>query len=218
MEITCSAILFDLDGVLVDSTAVIERHWRLWAASHNIAIERVMAVSHGRTSAATVKLVAPHLDAEFEGRAREAKEGIDTDGLVAFPAARSLLTSLPVDTWAVVTSGNLQTATVRLQFDDLPLPNVLITADDVTRSKPDPEPYLLGAERLGIDPEHCLVFEDAPNGITAASAAGMKTIALATTHVAEELSQAEVVVPDLGGISVTATGDKLQVSIRDAAE
>lgn len=117
--------------------------------------------------------MAPHLDAEQEGRIREAQEGIDTDGLEAYPGARSLLQSLPPHSWAVVTSGNSRTA-----------------SEDVQLGKPDPEAFLLAAKRLGVQPEECVMIEDASAGIEAARAAGMRVIAVATTHGPEALTQA----------------------------
>lgn len=182
MTLRAEAILFDLDGVLVDSSAVVRRHWRQWAEEHGIPFEDLEAVMHGRRSVEIIRHVAPHLDAEAEARTREAKEGQDTDGLRVFKQAPALLRSLPRERWGVVTSGNHATATTRLGYGDYPEPSVLITADDVDNGKPAPDGYLLGAERLGVDPSACVVVEDAPAGIKAAQAAGMRVIAVATTH------------------------------------
>ena len=212
MKLLCKAILFDLDGVLINSFAVIERHWRKWAGRHQIPFERVNAVLHGRTSAEIIRLVAPHLDPEEEGRLRESEEGMDTDGLQVFEAAPRLLHSLPPDSWAVVTSGNLQTATTRLRYGGLPVPTVLVTAGDVKRSKPAPDGYLLAAQRLGIPPGQCIVIEDAPAGIEAACAAGMRAIAVATTHPPEALEKATFIVRELADLTIKMDENHLWIT------
>ncbi len=179
---TCDALLFDLDGVLVDSSACIERHWRRWAVRHGLDVEALLAHLHGRRMVDLIRDCAPHLDAAAEATRLAFEEGTDTEGVRAFEGAAEMLRSLPPDAWAVVTSGNRITATTRLRHTGLPWPKVLVTADDVRRGKPDPEPYLTAAARLGVAPERCLVLEDAPAGIDAAKAAGMSALALTTTH------------------------------------
>jgi sugar-phosphatase len=211
IEFICTAILFDLDGVLVDSSTVVRRHWERWADRHNVSFEHVMQVAHGRTSAEIIRLVAPHLDAEQEGRLREAVEGVDTDGLEVFASARELLRVLPAGSWAVVTSGNSCTATTRLRYGDFPPPPVLVTADDVRRGKPEPEAYLLAAQRLGVPPEQCMVIEDAPAGIEAAHAAGMRAIAVVTTHRLQALSKADIIVGGLASVMAKTEGNQLRV-------
>jgi sugar-phosphatase len=213
MEFICTAILFDLDGVLVNSSTVVKRHWERWASRHNIPFEHVMEVAHGRTSAEIIRLVAPHLNAEQEGRLREAAEGVDTDGLEVFASARELLRVLPADSWAVVTSGNSRTATTRLRYGDFPPPPVLVTADDVRRGKPEPEAYLLAAQRLGVPSEQCVVIEDAPAGIEAAHAAGMRAIAVATTYRPQALSKADIIVRELASVVVKTEGNQLRVTL-----
>ncbi len=213
MEFICTAILFDLDGVLVDSSTVVKRHWKNWADSHSVPFDQLMDIAHGRTSAEIIRLMAPQLDAEREGRRREAVEGVDTDGLKVFDSACDLLQSLPPDRWAVVTSGVQRTAATRLGFGNFPEPPVLVTAEDVRRGKPDPEAYLLAARRLGVSPEQCVVVEDAPAGIEAAKAAGMLVIAVATTHDPADLRSADVVAPAIANIEVTAQGSRLRVNV-----
>ena len=217
MELTCTAILFDLDGVLINSSTVIERHWKTWAESQGVSYDRLMEVAHGRTSAEIVRLVAPQLDAEREGRLREAEEGIDTDGLEAYDSARQLLNSLPPHSWAVVTSGNPVTASTRLRFGDFPAPPVLVTADDVQRGKPQPDAYLLAAQLLGVQPARCVVIEDAPAGIAAARAAGMRTIAVATTHTRQALDQADFIVHDIARVKVTTEDSGFRVTLEPLA-
>ena len=217
MELMCSAILFDLDGVLVDSARVVTRHWERWASRHGVSSKHVMEFAHGRTSAEIIRLVAPHLDAEQEGRLLEADEGDDTDGLEVFEAARRLLHALPPNAWAVVTSGKQRTAATRLRYGGFPTPKVLVTADDVRRGKPAPEPYLLAAQRLGLQPAQCVVVEDAPVGIEAACAAGMRAIAVVTTHRPHALGQADIIVRGIADVVVKTEGHQLRVILEPVA-
>ena len=213
MEFICAAILFDLDGVLVDSSAIVERHWKRWADRHSVSFEHLTEVMHGRTSVETIRLMAPHLDAEQEGRIREAQEAIDTDGLEVYRAAYELLQSLPAHSWAVVTSGSHRTAATRLQYGEFPTPPTLVTAEDVQRGKPDPEAFLLAAKRLGVQPEQCVVVEDAPVGIQAARAAGMRVIAVATTHSPQALAQADIVAYEIANVTVETEASQLRVVV-----
>ncbi len=167
------AILFDLDGVLVDSTTCAGRIWKGWAREQGLDPERMVELAHGRPTIETVRMVAPQLDAKFETAKIEDREVNDVDGLKEVPGARELLTSLPADRYTIVTSGSRRLATARLRAAGLPVPARMITADDITHGKPDPEPYLKGARLLGYRPEECMVFEDSPAGIRAAKAAGM---------------------------------------------
>jgi sugar-phosphatase len=201
-QLQCDAVIFDLDGVLVDSMVVIERHWRQWAIQHNFDAAEIMRVAHGRRTVETIRLVAPHLDAEVEAARFEAGEAFDTDGLVRIDGAARLVRSLPSSSWAVATSCTRDTAMTRLRYAGLPMPTVLVTADDVKQGKPDPEVYLLAAERLDVAPEWCVVVEDALAGIEAAHAAGMHVIAVATTHAQEELESADAVAAYLSDIQI----------------
>jgi len=213
----CDAVIFDIDGVLVDSTALVERHWQEWAARHGLDPAAIMAVAHGRPSVETMRLVAPHLDAEAEATDMEAREAFDTDGLVRVAGAAELVRSAPARSWAVVTSGSQAIARTRLGFAGVPAPDVLVTSDDVARGKPDPESHLLAAERLGVAPERCIVIEDAPAGVEAARAAGMRVIAVATTHRPEELVEADAVVARLADIELVrperASGEPLSLRL-----
>src|SRR5882724_1939522 len=202
-EWDCDAVLFDLDGVLVDSAACVERHWRRWAAEHGLHSEEIMRFAHGRPTVETIRLVAPHLPAELEAARLDASEAFDTDGVVVILGAAELLRSLPRNVWAIATSGTRDTALTRLGHTGLPLPAVLITADDVKRGKPDPEAYLLAAAKLDVAPERCVVVEDAPTGIKAAHAAAMRVIALATTHSQAELSAADVTAAQLADVQIS---------------
>jgi sugar-phosphatase len=157
--------------------------------------------------------MAPHLNAEQEGRIREAQEGIDTDGLEVYRAANELLESLPARSWAVVTSGNRLTAATRLKYGGFPTPPILVTAEDVQPGKPDPEGFLLAARRLSVQPEQCVVIEDAPVGIEAARAAGMRVIAVATTHSPQALARADIVAHEIANVTVETEGSHLRVIV-----
>jgi mannitol-1-/sugar-/sorbitol-6-phosphatase len=211
---SCSAILFDLDGVLVDSTGSVEQHWRIWARRRGIDEEKVVAIAHGVRAIEVIRTVAPQLDAEAELRRLEEEESDDHHLLTAMPGAIDLVRSLPVGSWGVVTSGSRHLAADRLRLVGVPDPRVMVTADDVTNGKPHPEPYLKGAKLLGVAPSECLVVEDAPAGIRSAHAGGMKAIGLASTYDASRLVEADAVVKKLAAIQVTANGTgKLTVQI-----
>jgi sugar-phosphatase len=199
----CEAILFDLDGVLVDSTPIVSRVWRQWAIKHGFNPEYVIHAAHGRRTIETVQALAPHLDAQAETDWVETREINNSDGLLVVPGARELLGSLPPDRFTVVTSGIRPLATIRLRAAGLPVPAAMVTADDVAHGKPDPEPYLKGAALLGFEPGDCLVFEDAPSGLRSAKTAGMCTVGVSTTYPAEQLSTADWVIPTLDAVKVT---------------
>jgi sugar-phosphatase len=183
----CRAILFDLDGVLVDSTRYIEQQWRRWAAAKGLSPEPFLRVCHGRRALETIRLAAPHLDAEAEIAALKPEEGGEMADLHPVEGAARLLNRLPAGTWAVATSGTRASASARLEGAGLISPAVLVCSEDVLHGKPNPEVYLTAAARLGAPPAECLVVEDAPAGIEAARAAGMRVIALTTTHPATML-------------------------------
>jgi mannitol-1-/sugar-/sorbitol-6-phosphatase len=198
-----NAILFDLDGVLVDSTPCGSRIWTAWANQHGLAAAYVVYIGHGRPTVETVRLVAPHLDAPHEAELIEQAEIADVAGLEVLPGVRALLASMPPDRYTIVTSGGRRLATTRLQAVGLPVPPMMVTASDITRGKPDPQPYLTGAAALGFDPRTCLVFEDAPSGILAAKAAGAGVIGIPTTYPQEELSGADFIIPSLAAVRAT---------------
>jgi mannitol-1-/sugar-/sorbitol-6-phosphatase len=202
----CSAILFDLDGVLVDSTRQVDREWRQWAARKGVDGDAVMAIAHGVRTIEVIRQVAPHLDVEAEAAAIENHEAQDQTGVVVMPGAIELVRSIPVQRWGVVTSGSRLLAQNRLRYCGLPVPEVLVTSDDVTHGKPDPEPYLKGAQGLGFRPADCLVIEDAPAGIRSARAGRMAVIGMASTYTAERLAEANVVIQKLAAIRVSSNG------------
>jgi sugar-phosphatase len=182
------AIIFDLDGVLVDSTALVEQQWRRWASARGLRAEPFLRVCHGRRAQETIRIAAPHLDAEAEARAFVPSEDATSGGPGPLEGAERLLRTLPAGAWGVATSGRRSTATARLRHAGLPVPEVLICAEDVALGKPNPDAYLLAATALGLNPSECVVIEDAPAGVEAARAAGMKVIGLTTTHRAEDLA------------------------------
>ena len=211
---SCSAVLFDLDGVLVDSTRAVDREWRAWARQKGIDGDAVMAIAHGVRTVEVIRQVAPHLDAEAEAAEIENDEAHDPD-VVAMPGALDLVRSIPQGRWGVVTSGTKLLASARLQFCGLPVPNVLVTSDDVSNGKPHPEPYLKGAERMRVPAAECLVIEDAPAGIESARAGGMKVIGMASTYAPSKLTKANAVIEQLRKIQVTTNGaGSLIVKIR----
>jgi sugar-phosphatase len=213
---SCSAILFDLDGVLVDSTRAVDREWRDWARRKGVDGDAVMAIAHGVRTIEVIRRVAPHLEAEAEVLELESREANHQEGVSVMPGAVALVGSIPEGRWGVVTSGTRLLASARLRFCGLPVPKVLVTADDVEHGKPHPEPYLKGAERLGFKPDDCLVIEDAPAGIRAGRAAGMKVVGITSTYAASKLGEADAVVAGLAQIQVASNGAS-QLSIRVAA-
>ena len=200
-------LLFDLDGVLADSTDSVEAHWRRWATSHSIDPDTLLRVVHGRRAIDTIREMTPQLDPEAELAVLAAAEAADTSGVVALPGAQALLARLPAHGWAIVTSGVRSVAEARLRASNLPLPSVLVSAEAIERGKPDPEGYLVAAARLGVPVAACVVIEDAPVGVAAAQAAGMACVALTTTHSAPELTGARLVVPSLDALQVSVAAN-----------
>lgn len=193
VKIQCRAVLFDLDGVLVDSTPAVARVWTSWALEHGFDPESVVRMAHGRTSIATIRELLPdsgqaaHVEEDRDVERREIEDIVD---IVPLPGVRELLQSLSADRWAVVTSGTRPLAEVRIRAAGLPLPKYLVTASDITHSKPHPEPYLLGAKSVGVAPRDCVVIEDAPSGIRSGKSAGARVLALRTTAPEPELVNA----------------------------
>jgi sugar-phosphatase len=209
------ALLFDNDGTLVSTLASVRRCWTRWAVEYGVSAEQFGRVAlHGRPAA---EIAADLLPAAVVPAAVARIEELEVDdvpngGVELLPGTREFLDALPADRWAVVTSATRRLGAARLDAVGI-RPKVLVTADDVTRGKPDPEPYLLGARELGVDPAHCVVFEDAPAGLLAGRAAGMPTVGLVTTHEAGELD-ADLVVPNLAALSVRMLGGELEITVR----
>jgi mannitol-1-/sugar-/sorbitol-6-phosphatase len=192
--VAASAVLFDLDGVLVDSRKMVEQAWLRWADEQQLDAGEVLAVIHGRRGQDSVRLLAPHLDPDQQVQRISGYENeVGGDGPAAMPGALECVSFASRGRWAVVTSGGRELASRRLAAAGFPVPAVLVTGDDVTQGKPDPEPYLRAAAELAIPAAHCVVVEDAPAGIQAAKQAGMTVLAVTTTHPAAALTRADQV-------------------------
>lgn len=194
-RVSAEAVLFDLDGVLVDSTAAVERHWRAFAARHDLDAPALLANLHGRRMIDTMAGAVPHLSpAELAAEAawleQTEAEGA-REGTQPQPGARQLTAALTGRPWAIVTSGTVPVAVARIEAVGLPRPPVLVTGEEVASGKPDPAPYLLAAHRLGVPPQDCVVVEDAPTGLAAGRAAGCVTVAVTTSHTAVALAEAD---------------------------
>jgi sugar-phosphatase len=208
-RIECRGVLFDLDGVLVDSTPAVARVWAGWAREHGFDPDEVVRQGHGRPSLSTIRELLPNGDHAAEDRETERREIADVDGVIALPGAMELLEKLPPERWTIVTSCTRPLAHVRIAAAGLPMPKRLVTSTDVRNGKPDPEPYLTGARILGVDPSNCVVIEDAPAGIRAGKAAGARVLALRTTATDAELRQAgaDWIVDDCADLSVQASSN-----------
>jgi mannitol-1-/sugar-/sorbitol-6-phosphatase len=202
-KINCRAVLFDMDGVLVDSTPAVARVWGWWAQQHGFDTEDTIRRAHGRPSLTTIRELLPNSDHEAENNEVERREIEDTEGVIPLPGAMELLTTLPKDRWTIATSCTRDLAHVRIKEGGLPIPKNLITADDVRIGKPDPEPYIKAATLLGFSPQDCVVVEDAPAGISAGKAAGSRVLAVRTTATDAELvaAGADWIVTDLASVT-----------------
>ena len=211
----CQAVLFDMDGVLVDSTHAVARVWRKWALDRGFDPEKVVRAAHGRPSIDTVRDFLPNADSNAENLQVERQEVEDLEGVIAMPGAPALVTSMPAGRWTVVTSATRPLAEVRLRAAGIPIPESLITADDIQHGKPHPEPYQKAAARLGYPASECVVVEDAPAGIRAGKAAGARVIAVPTTSNRRDLESAgaDWVVRNCADISATLDGRGLALTL-----
>jgi sugar-phosphatase len=219
IAIRCSALLFDLDGVLIDSTPAVERVWHRWAVEHGFDPEAVVHMAHGRPSRTTIRELLPKADIDIdidrEDREVERREMEDLDGVVLLPGARQLLNILPPERWNIATSCTRPLAEVRLRAAGLLIPKTMITASDVKIGKPDPEPYLKAAAKLGFAASDCIVVEDAPAGVRAGKAAGARVIAFLTTMIRRDLEDAgaDWIVQNCADIAACNDDDGLQLSL-----
>jgi mannitol-1-/sugar-/sorbitol-6-phosphatase len=192
------ALLVDLDGTLVDSTAPVRRAWGAFASRHGLQADAVHRFAQGRPSRETIRVLAPRADHDSEAAAVEDMEVHDIHGVFALPGAAQLLAcDRPL---AIVTSCSTALAEARLHSAGLAIPRVLVSSDGLDRGKPDPACFLIAARLLGADPARCVVLEDAPAGILAGRAAGATVIALRTTHADDELRDAHAIVDDLAAL------------------
>lgn len=214
--IRCSAMLFDLDGVLIDSTPAVARVWKGWAIEHGFDPDTVIHRAHGRPSRTTIRELLPNADLDHEDREVERREIEDLDGVILLPGAGQLLSTLPSERWTIATSCTRPLAEVRLRAAGLPIPERMITSTDVKVGKPDPEPYLKAAAKLGFAASDCIVVEDAPAGIRAGKAAGARVIALLTTMPRRDLEDAgaDWIVQNCADITASNDDDGLQLGLR----
>ena len=202
VTIRCKGVLFDMDGILISSLGSVERSWSAWAQSRGIDPARAIQTAHGRRAIETVKLLRPDLDDKAELKLIEDLEVADNEGLAVLPGVLRLLAALPANRWTVVTSATERLARIRMAEGGIPMPEQIVTADQVTTGKPHPAPFLRGAEILGLDAADCVVFEDSPSGTKAGRAAGCTVIGTTFSHSIEELNAAQYLVTDLTAISV----------------
>ena len=203
------AVIFDMDGTLIDSTPAVERAWTTWALEHGLTRAEI-AGNHGVPSAGVVRMYLPEEQHETAIARINVLELEDVQDIVVLPGAAEALAALSSAKNAIATSCTVPLAKARIAAAQLVAPSVLVTADDVVRGKPAPDPFLEAARRLGVDPKRCLVVEDAPAGLQAARAAGCATLAVVTTTPEEEL-YADGVVPDLASVSFVVTAPGIRV-------
>ncbi|CAO96242.1 sugar phosphatase [Erwinia tasmaniensis] len=208
----CKGFLFDLDGTLVDSLAVVERAWTSWGERHGIAADEVLGFIHGKQAITSLRhfmagATAQEIQQEFV--ALETLEAGDTDGIVALPGALRLLATLDELSipWAIVTSGSVPVASARHAAAGLPAPAAFVTAERVERGKPEPDAYLLGAQLIDLEPEECVVVEDAAAGILSGLAAGCHVIAVNPPSDAERLDDVDMVLGSLGELIIHKNAD-----------
>jgi len=216
IQVQCAALLFDLDGVLINSTPAVGRVWRRWAIEHGFNPEEVVAKAHGRPSLTTVREYLPSADHEKENREVERREIEDLEGVVPLPGSLELLASLPADRWTIVTSCTRPLAEVRIKAAGLPLPKKMITSNDISHGKPDPEPYLKGASLLGFGPQECLVFEDVPAGVRSGKSAAARVVAFTSTVQEPALRDAgaDWILKTCSDVRVCGYGEQLGLSLR----
>jgi sugar-phosphatase len=203
--------LFDMDGVLVSSIGSVVRSWRRWAKLYDVPDAESFEVPHGMRARDIIKTLRPDVDLQQATRAIEDMEVEDIADLQVLPGVKTLLESLPLERWAIVTSSTRRLLLARLGAAGLPVPERIVSGDDVERGKPDPEPYRRGAELLGFRPEECVVVEDAPSGVRAGKQAGCQVLGVLGTHSAEDLHEADWVVRSLEGLAVTVGPSGLEL-------
>lgn len=205
-----------MDGTLVDSTRVVERAWGWWAKRHDIPLEAVLSFSHGRPTIATMEHFLPGRDHAQELNEMDRYEETELEGIVAVPGAMQVVRALHKHPWAIVTSAWRTLAQARVTAAGLPVPKVIVPADEIRNGKPNPEGFLRAAELLGVPTEECLVFEDTRPGIEAGMNAGMQVVAILTTAPSNRLRHRPLV-RDFRDVAIRSEGDHLKVDLRDAS-
>jgi sugar-phosphatase len=205
--ISVRGVLFDMDGVLIDSTGADEQAWEKWAAFHGMQGTFSIQSTHGRRAVDSIRALRPDLDPLAEARRLEAFDAEASGGIAILPGVRELLGKLLPSQWSIVTSASNALMRRRLASVGIALPPTVVTADNVQRGKPHPEPYQLAAARLGLAPAECLVIEDAPNGIRAGRLAGCNVLAVTGSHNAAELREANWIVDSLARVKLAVSGD-----------
>jgi sugar-phosphatase len=205
-----------MDGTLVDSTAVVERAWEWWAKRHQISLPEILRFSHGRPTSATFEHFRPGIDHSLELAEMLAYEETELSGIIAVRGAAAVIKAAATGAWAVVTSATRKLALSRIAASGLPAPPVLVPVDEIQNGKPDPEGFLLAAERLRIDPVDCIVFEDTAPGIEAGLRAGMQVVGLLTTMTAQDLAHRPLI-KDFRDVRVTNLGSGFEVMLADVA-
>jgi sugar-phosphatase len=214
IKLTASALLFDMDGTLVDSNAAVERAWAFWARRHNLDLAELLHYSHGRPTLATMNhFGAPGTDWTTEADEMQRMELNDLSGTKAIPGAKELLAQVDPALWAVVTSAPRQLAEIRIQAAGLPLPRLLVPADEITLGKPHPEGYLKAAHELGFPPSECVVFEDTPPGVEAGLNAGMQVIGLLTTVTGDRLATANLI-RDYHDLQLSIVAQRFEIQLQ----
>jgi mannitol-1-/sugar-/sorbitol-6-phosphatase len=213
VTISCRAVLFDMDGILISSIGSVERSWTRWCRMRGVDPENAIRVIHGRRAIDSLRAIRPDLDAEKELEILEDFEVEDVDDIVVLPGVRELLKALPHERWTVVTSATERLARVRLEAAGLPIPDVFVHGGTVTEGKPHPAPFLTGANLLGVAPNACVVFEDSTSGVAAGKAAACTVIATLFTHPTDDLHAADYIVHDLTGIHPQAHPSHIELHI-----
>ena len=212
----CAAILFDMDGTLVDSTAIVERAWQAWATKHQLRVADILRFSHGRPSNATMEHFLPGRDHSSDIAEMSRFEETEMTGIKAVAGAEGVMETVEHGRWAIVTSAWRTLAVARVRAARLPVPKVLIPVDEIENGKPHPEGYLRAASTLGVVPADCLVFEDTRPGIEAGLNAGMQVVGLMTTHDAAELAHGALI-RDFRDVTVQSKGAGFQVHLQRGA-
>jgi sugar-phosphatase len=214
VRVEVKGLLFDMDGVLVSSIGSVIRCWKVWAKKYDVPNAEDYEVPHGVRAIDIIRSLRPDIDPLQGLRDIEDLEIADTSDLKVLPGAKELLESLPPERWAIVTSATRRLMLGRLEAAGLPAPERIVSADDVERGKPDPEPYRRGAELLGCRPDECIVVEDAPSGVGAGKAAGSRVLGVIGTHTLEQLHQADWVVQALEGVSAKNMDGGLELQFK----